>query len=43
VYIAHIHSFFFYIHGFYVEPHPIDLFDGLSLVEMINNMASKQR
>ena len=41
-YIAHIHGFFFYIHGSRVEPHPIDLFDWLSLEEMKNNMASKQ-
>ena len=41
-YIVHSHGFFFYIRGSLVESHPIDLFDWLSLEEMIHNMASKQ-
>ena len=41
-YIVHIHGFFFNIHGSRVEPLPIDLFDWLKLVEMVNSMASKQ-
>ena len=42
VYIVYIHGLFIYLHGSRVEPHPIDAFDWLLLLEIINNMASKQ-
>jgi len=42
VYIVDILGFYFYIYGSRVEPHRIDSFDWLQLVEMVSNRASKQ-
>ena len=39
--VSHWMVFFFYIHGSRVEPRQIDSFDWMLLVEMVNNMASK--
>ena len=42
MYIVNLNGLFIYLHGPRVEPHTIDAFDWLQLVEIINNMASKQ-